>query len=70
MSRPTSDILEDIKIYMEARGLTQADLARKLGVDHAAVSRMFNASNITVARLARVCEALGARLTLSIGAQE
>ena len=49
-----------LHLLMEAKGITRSELAARLGVPRSRVTRLLGAeSNMTVATLARVCEALG-----------
>ncbi|MFH2097793.1 MAG: helix-turn-helix transcriptional regulator [bacterium] len=49
------------------QGLTQAELAKKIGTKQAAISRLESGtSNPTVSFLQKVAEALGTRLNISI----
>ncbi len=50
------------------KGMTQAELARKIGTKQSAIARLESGNyNPTVAMLEKVAKALGARLVVSIG---
>lgn len=53
------------------RGLTQADLARKLGVSESYISQMLglSARNLTLRTIARIAHALGEPAHLSLGSR-
>ncbi|HDQ99126.1 MAG TPA: XRE family transcriptional regulator [candidate division WOR-3 bacterium] len=58
---------EDVGRLMEERGINQAELARRLGVSRAYVTRLFHGTfNPTVETLAKVALALGARVELRL----
>ena len=60
------DAAELIASALEASGMSQSDLARKLGVSRSEVTaRLRGERNITVRKLAETLHALGARLDLS-----
>jgi len=60
------DAAELIAAALEASGLSQSDLARKLGVSRSEITaRLRGERNITVRKLAETLHALGARLDLS-----
>jgi transcriptional regulator with XRE-family HTH domain len=54
----THQIVDTLKRLLKARGLTYAELARRLGLSHASVKRLFSAQTFTLARLAQVCRVL------------
>lgn len=61
------DASELIARALEASGLSQADLARKLGVSRSEITaRLKGERNITVRTLAETLHALGERLALSL----
>jgi len=58
---------EDIGRLMDEKGMSQADLARELGVSRAYVTRLFHGTfNPTVETLVKVALALGARVSLHL----
>jgi len=64
-SKQTSDIATQIVELRERRGLTQAELAERCGMDREAISRMERGSTSPTARtLQRVAEALDADVRL------
>ncbi len=55
-------IMEEAVRSMEAQGITRAQLAQRMGVSRAHVSRLFNAPpNLTLESIARLAIALGMR---------
>jgi DNA-binding XRE family transcriptional regulator len=56
---PRSVLLRDIR---EMADLTQVELARRLGVNQAAVSKLERRSDMTLGKLAQIIEALGGRM--------
>lgn len=61
-----------IQRVLNERGMTQADLARKLGVGESHVSQMLGCSarNLTLRTIARVMHALDAKPTIMVEADE
>jgi DNA-binding XRE family transcriptional regulator len=60
-------IEQDLVALREERGLTQAQLARRLGVSQPAVAKIESGSeNLTLRTLLRVVTALGGELTITI----
>ena len=65
------DIVDQIDAIMEERGITQAELARRLGVSRARVSALLNGQpNTSVRTLMRIAYALDAVLDVSFGKPE
>ncbi len=59
-------VMEEAVRIMEAQGITRAQLAQRIGVSRAHVSRLFNAPpNLTLASIARLAIALGMRSHVS-----
>jgi len=54
----THRIVDTVKQLLKAQGVTYAELARRLGLSHASVKRLFSAQTFTLARLAQVCRVL------------
>jgi len=62
------DITDKLAAIMEERGITQAELARRLGVSRARVSALLNGQpNTSVRTLMRIAYALDAVLEVSFG---
>ena len=60
-------INEQIVEQMEAQNITRADLANRLGVNKAQITRMLNgAPNLTVRSLVSVASALGCRIAVPV----
>lgn len=55
-----------VRWMRRGRGLRQVELARRLRTSQSAISRMENASDLTVCTLLRVASALGCRLELEL----
>jgi len=53
-----------IETLRKARGMTQSDLARRLGKPQAAIAQVESRSDVRVSTLAEVVAAMGGRLTL------
>jgi DNA-binding Xre family transcriptional regulator len=49
-------VFEALKMYLKARGITYAHLARTLDISEATVKRMFSEKNCTLARLEQICD--------------
>ncbi|MBF0475569.1 MAG: helix-turn-helix transcriptional regulator [Deltaproteobacteria bacterium] len=61
------DITENILKVMAEKDISRAELAKKLGVSKASISKMLNyGSNITIRRLLGLAEALNCELTVSL----
>jgi transcriptional regulator with XRE-family HTH domain len=54
----THQLVEALKRLLKTQGVTYADLARRLGLSHASVKRLFSAETFTLARLEQVCRVL------------
>ena len=60
------ELAEDIYIRMEKRGMTKADLARKLGVSRARITQFFNGTgNMTLRTLYKLSHALNYEIAFS-----
>lgn len=61
------EVTERILQIMEERGISRSELAERLGVSKAAVSKLFNnGSNMTLKRLLTIAEALGLELRVNL----
>ena len=56
----TTRIMRELKRMLKARGITYADLGRRIGLSEPSVKRMFSRASITLGRLERVCRAIDA----------
>jgi DNA-binding Xre family transcriptional regulator len=54
----TADLLETLKRYLKARGMTYRNLADEMQLSEATVKRMFSKKTFTLARLEKVCRLL------------
>jgi len=61
------DVLEDLLEALEVKGLSQAELARRLGVSRSAVNRIFRGRNLTVRTVARLARAAEVPVRFQIG---
>jgi cyanate lyase len=63
-----NDFFNDVLTYMEAHNITYDDIARKLGVSRAYVTRAFRhyKPNTNILRFAEIAHALGLNLKLTI----
>jgi len=65
------DVTEKILQIMEEKGVSRSELAARLGVSKAAVSKLLNnGSNMTLKRLLSIAEALGQELRVNLGPVE
>jgi len=56
-----------ILTYMDEKGITRADLARKLGKSRASVSKMFNKTpNLTIKKMTEIADAVGIEVKIQI----
>lgn len=61
------EVTEKILEIMEQKNITRKELAERLGVSKAAISKLFNnGSNMTLKRLLTIAEALGQELRVSL----
>ncbi|HEX7320221.1 MAG TPA: helix-turn-helix domain-containing protein [bacterium] len=57
------DLLEEIVMIMKTKGISRAELARKLGTSRAYITRMLRADvNFTMMKLVQIAQALGTQL--------
>ena len=54
----TERIVRELKRMLRARGVTYADLGRRIGLSEASVKRIFSRSSLTLMRLERICKAV------------
>jgi len=68
-----TDVIDALKRELKARGLTYAQIARKISMSEASVKRMFSERNFTLARLDEILVAAGIEfgdLTRQFGREE
>jgi len=68
-----SAVIDVLKRELKARGLTYAQIARKIGMSEASIKRMFSERNFTLARLDQILAATGiefGELTRQFGREE
>ncbi len=56
-------VIDVLKAELKARGLTYAEVARRIGMSEASIKRMFSERNFTLARLDEICSAAGVEFT-------
>lgn len=56
---PSTALIEALKRQLKARGLTYAELARRIGLSEASVKRMFSLRHFTLRRLDQILAATG-----------
>jgi transcriptional regulator with XRE-family HTH domain len=56
-------VIDVLKRELKARGLTYAEVARRIGMSEASVKRMFSERNFTLERLDEICRAAGIEFT-------
>ncbi|MET0292255.1 MAG: helix-turn-helix transcriptional regulator [Steroidobacteraceae bacterium] len=61
--RETQRLLDAVKRQLRARGITYAELGRRIGLSESSVKRLFASGNFTLTRLERICGVL--QLTLA-----
>lgn len=59
----THAVVDVLKRELKARGLTYAEVARRIGMSEPSVKRMFSQRNFTLARLDDICAAAGIEFT-------
>jgi transcriptional regulator with XRE-family HTH domain len=65
------EVTEKILRIMEEQGISRSDLAQRLGVSKAAVSKLLNnGSNMTLRRLLTIAEAMGHNLSVNFSPSE
>jgi DNA-binding Xre family transcriptional regulator len=60
VSIETARIVQELKHMLKARGITYAELARRIGLSEPSVKRMFSHASMTLGRLERICTAMDA----------
>jgi len=60
------NVLEDLLGALKDKGLSQADLARRLGVSRSSVNRIFRGRNLTVRTVARLAHAIGVDMNFQV----
>jgi transcriptional regulator with XRE-family HTH domain len=53
--RETQRILDALKRQLRARGITYAELGRRIGLSESSVKRLFGSGNFTLSRLEQIC---------------
>jgi transcriptional regulator with XRE-family HTH domain len=67
IARIELDITEKILEVMDAKNISRAELAEKMGVSKSSISQFFNnGSNITVGRLIRIVHALNCEVEINL----
>ncbi len=56
-------VIDVLKAELKARGLTYAEVARRIGMSEASIKRMFSERSFTLARLDGICTAAGIEFT-------
>ncbi len=56
-------VIDVLKRELKARGLTYAEVARRIGISEPSVKRMFSQRNFTLERLDQICTAAGIEFT-------
>ncbi len=56
----TARIVRELKRMLKARGITYAELGRRIGLSEPSVKRVFSRSSLTLQRLEAICKAAGA----------
>jgi transcriptional regulator with XRE-family HTH domain len=62
LSGETAQIMSSLKRLLKARGVTYAQLARRIGLSEPSVKRIFSSHSLTLARLQQICVALDASI--------
>jgi len=61
------DFYHMVLTYMDEKGISKADLARKLGKSRASVSQMFNRTpNLTIKKMVEITEAVGVEVKIQM----
>ncbi len=69
--RAVHEFTEDIFTLMEQRGVTRAELARRMGSSPAYVTKMLRGNtNFTIESMVRIARALDGKLSLHVGRNE
>lgn len=58
-----SAVVDVLKRELKARGVTYAEVARRIGMSEPSVKRMFAQRNFTLARIDKICTAVGIEFT-------
>jgi transcriptional regulator with XRE-family HTH domain len=58
----TAQIMSSLKRLLKARGVTYAQLAKRIGLSEPSVKRIFSSHSLTLARLQQICAALDASI--------
>jgi transcriptional regulator with XRE-family HTH domain len=61
------DFVGILRVEMESQGVTQSEMARRLGVSKTQVSQMLHSGNLTLRTMAAALNALDRRLVLRTG---
>lgn len=56
-------VIDVLKAELKARGITYAEVARRIGMSEASIKRMFSERSFTLARLDEICAAAGIEFT-------
>src|SRR5271169_4269690 len=59
----TKALISALKQVLKSRGVTYAEIARRLGTSEATIKRVFAQGSFTLERLDRICDALGIEIT-------
>jgi DNA-binding Xre family transcriptional regulator len=62
LSGETAQIMSSLKRLLRARGVTYAQLAKRIGLSEPSVKRIFSSHSLTLARLQQICTALDASI--------
>jgi transcriptional regulator with XRE-family HTH domain len=62
LSGETAQIMASLKRLLKARGVTYAQLAKRIGISEPSVKRIFSSHSLTLARLQQICVALDASI--------
>lgn len=63
MSGDSARIIANVKALLKARGVTYADLARRIGLSEASVKRVLSRGTLSLRRLEHICDAIGTSLS-------
>jgi transcriptional regulator with XRE-family HTH domain len=59
--------IREVEDTMRFRGVTKAELARRMGISRSVVTRLFTgSSNLTIRRMTAIARALGCELVLDV----
>jgi plasmid maintenance system antidote protein VapI len=66
-ARVVVDFLQQVNVQMQAQGMSNAELARRLGTSAAYVSRLFGGNaNLSVQTMVKLAQAVGAQLQVGL----